>query len=99
MKVLTAIRITISIPFIFTSVTHNDSIYVDGFVTDNYPIQYAMQHYEGPFLGIFVKNNKRVEIKNLETFMYNLCPYTIRTKKISKLVKKYYASLISLKIG
>lgn len=72
MKVLTAIRITISIPFIFTSVRYNECIYVDGFVTDNYPVQYAMQHYEGPFFGIFVKNNKKVEIKNLETFMYNL---------------------------
>lgn len=72
MKVLTAIRITISIPFIFTSVRYNGSIYVDGFVTDNYAVQYAMQNFEGPFFGILVTNNRKVEIKNFETFLYNL---------------------------
>lgn len=40
MTVRLAVRISMSLPFIFQSVTFNDDIYIDGGVLDNYPIWY-----------------------------------------------------------
>ena len=40
MRIYDAIRISISVPFIFTSVKHNDLIYGDGGLTNNFPIDY-----------------------------------------------------------
>jgi predicted acylesterase/phospholipase RssA len=38
MSVLTALRITYSIPFLFKPVKYNDNFYVDGAITENFPI-------------------------------------------------------------
>lgn len=43
MSVLEAVRISISIPFLFTAVQKDDCLMVDGGVTDNFPIEYAYQ--------------------------------------------------------
>ena len=37
MKICDAVRISISVPFIFKQVTYNDMIYTDGCITENFP--------------------------------------------------------------
>jgi hypothetical protein len=49
MQVLTAIRISISLPIIFSPVLFNECLYVDGFVIDNYPIEYTIKNYISHF--------------------------------------------------
>jgi NTE family protein len=39
-QVLQAIRMSISIPFVFTKTRFNDEVYVDGCVLDNYPLHF-----------------------------------------------------------
>ena len=41
MSVLLAIRISISIPFLFTPVIHNNNYYIDGCLTSNFGIEYC----------------------------------------------------------
>ena len=43
MSIITAIRISISIPFIFTPVLYNNEYYVDGALTNAFPINYCNQ--------------------------------------------------------
>lgn len=45
MQILQAIRISISIPFIFSAVKWNNGVYVDGGIIDNYPLDYCIQDY------------------------------------------------------
>ena len=41
MSVILALRITCSIPFIFTPVQYNDEVYVDGAIVNHFPIKYC----------------------------------------------------------
>jgi predicted acylesterase/phospholipase RssA len=41
MSIITAIRISISVPLIFTPVLYNDNYYVDGALVNNFPINYC----------------------------------------------------------
>ena len=43
MSIITAIRISISIPFLFTPVLYNDQYYVDGALTNIFPINHCNQ--------------------------------------------------------
>jgi hypothetical protein len=45
MKVMDAIRMTTSLPLIFTPVSFENSLYTDGFLTDNFPMQYLIDLY------------------------------------------------------
>ena len=61
MRVLDAMKISISVPIVTKSVTYNGDVYVDGCIADNYPIQYCLDDLEsrfpgetGRFLGVIV---------------------------------------------
>jgi len=69
MEVIKAIRISISVPLVFTKVTYNDCIYVDGGVTCNFPIDYFKDDMENT-LGICVSSVKYMsDISSFETYM------------------------------
>jgi len=53
MSVLTAIRISISIPLVFTPVLYDSDYYVDGALVNNFPIKYCNPETT---LGIYIKN-------------------------------------------
>ena len=46
MKLMDAIRITCSVPILFVPVKHDDRLYVDGALGDNFPIKYALRTYK-----------------------------------------------------
>jgi predicted acylesterase/phospholipase RssA len=62
MSVLTAIRISISIPIMFTPVHYNDNYYIDGGVVNNFPLN---QCNPNTTLGIYIKNSNNNMLENI----------------------------------
>jgi predicted acylesterase/phospholipase RssA len=88
MKILDAIRISISIPFMFSVVRYQSHVYVDGGLTDNYPLKYCIDDFREryPFspvlsnvLGCCIDNMPKKSVVSLEDFIYNL--FACVTKK------------------
>lgn len=61
MSIITAVRISISIPIIFTPVLYNDEYYVDGALTNTFPINHCDQErtisINLPYSDFFENNN------------------------------------------
>lgn len=69
LKIIHGIRMSISIPFLFTAVKYNKKYYVDGGIFDNFPI-----HLYPPenTLGINIQNENCSEIHNVEQYIHTL---------------------------
>jgi len=74
MKVLDALQITMSIPFMFKPVLYNNDYYVDGGLYDPYPIKYAKNLNKT--IGIFLKKNENIEknvvIDSLSSYIFQV---------------------------
>jgi NTE family protein len=72
MMVYKAIRISMSIPIIYNKVDYKSHIYVDGGISNNYPIDYFDQEISKTigFLILSDNNNDIIDIKGIDTFMY-----------------------------
>jgi NTE family protein len=82
MSVITAIRISISIPLIFTPVLYNDNYYVDGALVNNFPINYCnIQNTIGINITTLNNNNK---LDDITTFINN-CMHIILKKQYNSL--------------
>jgi predicted patatin/cPLA2 family phospholipase len=62
MSILTAIRISISVPVIFEPVLFNDDYYVDGCLTNNFPLNYCDPKTT---LGIYIKYSCLNKLNNI----------------------------------
>lgn len=73
MKVLDAVRISISIPIVFTPCTHEDKIFVDGGCIDNFPIGLFNDEMD-EVIGIYVteKRHHVQEIKYIDDYLINV---------------------------
>jgi len=87
MRVLDAIRISISIPFLFSAVKYNNHVYVDGGITDNYPLQYCINDFvtryphENPLecvLGCNIESLFPRKIVSIEDFIYNIFACSVK---------------------
>ena len=67
MKIIDALRISFSIPFIFEPIKMNNKIYVDVGLTNNYAIDLFKHDLENT-LGIIVTDTISKEINNIEDF-------------------------------
>lgn len=54
MSVVTAVRISMSIPVFFTPVLYNNCYYVDGSITNNFPIKHCNKYTT---IGLYIRNN------------------------------------------
>lgn len=96
LSVIEGIRMSISLPFIFTKQTYNNDIYVDGGIINNYPIDLFKDKLD-TVLGIRLvsgfKESHRYEIDKLDTYIYNImsCMLVQKEKYIleSELYKKH----------
>jgi len=72
MKVIDALRISSSIPIVYTPRKFKHKIFIDGGCTDNYPIS-LFKHKIERVIGIYVSEKKRVteNITSIESFMTN----------------------------
>jgi len=84
MRVTDAIRISISIPFLFSAVKIDGDIYADGGIMDNYPIQYCIYDFlernkqvqkeevDKYILGSFIDSMNPKTIANIEDYTFNV---------------------------
>lgn len=81
MRILDAVRISISIPFLFSAIELNGNFYVDGGVTDNYPLQYCLKDFtkryplEDPMMYVLGCNIESLfprKVLSIEDFIYNI---------------------------
>lgn len=82
MSVILAIRISISIPFIFTPILYNSNYYIDGGFTNCFPIKYCNKNST---LGIYItfeNNIKEINIINLLLGCLSIINNTITLKDI-----------------
>ena len=72
MKVIDALRISVSIPIIFTPCKFRGKVFIDGGCTDNYPIA-LFKHKIDQVIGIYVSDERTNEenIRSIESFMTN----------------------------
>lgn len=100
-KVIDAIKMSISIPFIYTINEYEDDIYVDGGVINNYPIEMFTEDLE-KLIGFKLINHGELEshtvdeeINNIEDYIYHVltCFMIQKEKEKSKNVK-YYNSTV-----
>jgi predicted acylesterase/phospholipase RssA len=74
-EVLEAIRMSISIPFIFTIKKYEDDIHVDGGLINNYPM-YLFKDEIDNLLGIHLISKQRVknkiQIKEIDKYIFNV---------------------------
>lgn len=73
MPLLLAIRISISIPFYFIPIYYQNKLYVDGGVTDNFPVQLFDDEMDST-LGVYLIDNREVkqEINTFEDYVYSV---------------------------
>ncbi len=87
MEVVKAIRISMSIPFVFTTHSLNGKLYVDGGVANNYPIDAHASTTE--ILGFILKDNQQnKEIQGLDD--YAMAIIQSIDKKLHSLVAKIH---------
>lgn len=72
MKVINALRISISIPIIFTPRKHKSKVFIDGGFIDNYPI-HMFRHKLNKVIGVYVSDKKRIEkIDSAEKYLVGI---------------------------
>jgi NTE family protein len=88
MSVLTAIRISLSIPIFFTPVLYDSDYYVDGAVVNNFPINYC--NLETTF-GIYVTNNETgYKLNNIIDLISGCINITIDTISLKHLINNTF---------
>lgn len=88
MKVLTALRITMSIPIIYEYVKFQDDIYVDGGLLDDYPIDYFRKEASKTIGFLMYDYSETLEIEKLDEYLYSFLFCLL--KKVNKFKKKIY---------
>ncbi|MBT5492123.1 hypothetical protein HOK00_07800 [bacterium] len=73
MKLLTALRITISVPIIFSPVLFENKLFIDGGCIDNYPIKLFDNNLDN-VVGVFLddETNEYKNINNLEDYLVGI---------------------------
>jgi len=72
MNVIKAIRISTSVPIYFTPVFHENKLWVDGGLIDNFPI-HLFKHHSNKTLGIYLSEKREfTNITNLEDYMMSI---------------------------
>ncbi len=76
MSIITAIRISISLPYIFTPVLYNSCYYMDGALVNNFPIKYCNKNTT---IGIHINNIMRDDNINLIDITSRIIDMAIKT--------------------
>lgn len=82
LSVIDAIRMSISVPFLFTPVKYNDCIYIDGGITNNFPIRYCDLCNS---LGITIINREDNEFESLPKFLMGICSIAIDSISLNQI--------------
>lgn len=86
MDVALALRMSCSIPLCFSAVRHADSLYVDGAVSDNFPLEWATNNGDGGrTLGVAFKPRASRPTHTLEAYVGALVECSTRRNYAAKL--------------
>jgi predicted patatin/cPLA2 family phospholipase len=91
-SVILAIRMSISIPIIFTPIIYNNDTYVDGGLSNNFPINHCPKNAT---FGFYIKNCKTEEIHSIQDFIRG-CLNVITDTISEKNIKKYKNKVIQI---
>lgn len=87
MRVLDAVRISMSIPLLFTVVRRHDGLFVDGAIHDNYPINYCLADFSKRYplletlfhvIGCSLASLPPKTTPDLESFIFNVFASTMK---------------------
>lgn len=87
MRVLDAVRISMSIPLLFTAVRRDNGLFVDGGIRDNYPIEHCLKDFttRNPLsqtlftvVGCSLDSLPPKTTPDLESFIFNVFASTIK---------------------
>jgi len=84
LNIVKAIRTSCSLPLLFTPMTHEECLYVDGGIYNNFPIDYFKDNKLKDILGINIIGTLQIETNNFVQYMTSLF-HTI----IKRLTKEY----------
>jgi NTE family protein len=99
LSLVTAIRMSISMPLYYHPVSYNNNLYVDGGCMDNYPISYFQDKLEN-VIGILIIDSTKPSpiINNLETFTLKVWKSIMKGIE-QNILKNYSESTIIIKIS
>lgn len=81
MSVIDAVCMSISVPFLFSSVKYNNKVYIDGGTTECYPAPPFLNKNPSEVLVLrVITNPSSVEIKNFKTFVDALIRSTLKNR-------------------
>ena len=100
LSISTAIRMSISIPLLFTAVKYDEDIYVDGALLDSFPI---IQYPKDTTIGIYLEGDNpqnhdgyRIAINNFEEYFMHLCNCIYTHYDKLRIEKTYNESIINI---
>lgn len=56
LQVIDAIHMSCNFPIIFEPFLLDNKLYIDGGLSDNFPVEFAINEFESPALGVYIKN-------------------------------------------
>lgn len=84
MSVITAIRMSIAVPIIFTPVLFENKLYLDGGLVNNFPINHVKTD---KFIGITTNFKDKSSNDSLMSFIFNFINITIKTINLKNITK------------
>jgi NTE family protein len=86
-KVVDVLRMSVSVPFFFEPVSFSDKLYVDGGLTNNYPIEIYKDEIKET-LGFLITNKKQSEkIENVEQYILFILKSTLSYIDYCKMIE------------
>ena len=95
MSISLAVRISISIPILFTPVKYENDLYIDGCILDNFPIHLFPN--DNHTLGIRLNSSRNNNISNIEEYITTII-YTFTSKFESLKNKDFENRIITINI-
>ena len=87
MLILDALRISCSIPILYQCVKQNEKVYVDGFILNNYPIEFFDNEIDKT-IGFCIYQERKKTIENAEEYIFALINCMLN--KIQKMSSNKY---------
>ena len=92
-KVSEAIKMSISVPYLFPPVKYNDCLFVDGAILDTFPINYFKDDINNTIGIVLNKDVNFFDINTLEDYFKVLC-FSSNYNKLNDLLEKYSKNCI-----
>ena len=92
MSVITAVRISCSVPLYFTPVLYNNCYYVDGGIKNNFPLNYCNK---ATTLGLYIKHHNSIDdIESVVTILKGCITLVVETITLKD--SYYYENIIQI---